>query len=123
MENTIYPDQNKQTLVVYFSIKVANQMSLGLTFNISEVASSFTPKHLGLLLDKRLSFNDHIQSKTNKGWKMLVVIKKLSSDLPRDASLRIHKSFVTSIMDYGDTIHDKPCNKPYKIKLEVVMQI
>lgn len=38
---------------------------------------------------------------------MLGVIKKLSSNLPHDALLRIHKSFVTPIMDYGNIIYEK----------------
>ena len=54
------PDQNKQALEVYFSSKVGNQKSLDLTFNKSEVASSFSTKHLVLLADKRLNFNNHI---------------------------------------------------------------
>ena len=54
---------------------------------------------------------------------MLGVIKKLSSNLPRNALLRIHKSFITPIMDYGDIIYEKPCNESFKIKLTVVISI
>lgn len=48
----------------------------------------------GLLLAKRLSFNEHVQSKMNKCCKMTGVVKRLSVSLPRDTLLRIYKSFI-----------------------------
>ena len=64
------PDPNKQAQEVYFSKKNKNN-SLPLTFNNAKVATCYTHEHLGLLLDKRLSFNEHIQSKINKCYKMI----------------------------------------------------
>ena len=50
----------------------------------------YAPKnHLGLLLGKRVIFNEHIPSKMIKYYKTLNVIKKSSSDLPRDPLLKI----------------------------------
>ena len=43
--------------------KSNNKNSLPVTFNNAKVVTCSTHKHLGLLLDKRLSFNEHIQSK------------------------------------------------------------
>ena len=40
-------------------------------------------KNLGLLLDKRVNFNEHIQRKVNKCYRIIGVIKRLSSDPPR----------------------------------------
>ena len=88
------PDRNKQAQELYFSKKAGNQKSLDLTFNKSNVASSPSVKHLGMLLDSRLNFNEHVQSKTNKCYKIIGLIKKLSIHLPREALLRIYKSFV-----------------------------
>ena len=59
-------DRNKQAQELYFSKKAGNQKLLDLTFNKSNVASSSSVKHLGMLLDSRLNFNEHVQSKTNK---------------------------------------------------------
>ena len=53
-------DRNKQVQELYFSKKVGNQKSLDLTFNKNNVVSSPFVKHLGMLLDSRLNFNDHI---------------------------------------------------------------
>ena len=100
------PDRYKQVQELYFSKKPGNQKSLDLTFNKSNVASS-PVKHLGMLLDSHLNFNEHVQSKTNKCYKII----GLSIQLPREALLRICKSFVRPNLDYGDIIFDKPNNE------------
>ena len=112
------PDPNKQAQEVYFSKKSINENSLLVTFDNAKVLTCFTHKHLGLLLDKRLSFNKYIQSKMNKCYKMIGVIKRLSVNLPRDALLRIYKSFIRPHLDYGDIIYDKPHNESFKNKIE-----
>ena len=105
------PDRNKQVQELYFSKKAGNQKSLDVTFNKSNVASSPSVKHLGMLLDSRLNFNEHVQSKMNKCYKIIGLIKKFSIHLPREALLRIYKSFVRPNLDYGDIIFDKPNNE------------
>ena len=71
------PDRNKQAQELYFSKKGGNQKSLDLTFNKSNVASSPSVKHLGILLDSCLNFYEHVKSKTNKCYKIIGLIKKL----------------------------------------------
>ena len=105
------PDRNKQAQELYFSKKAGNQKSLDLTFNKSNVASSPSVKHLGMLLDSHLNFNDHVQSKTNKCYKIIGLIKNFSIHLAREALLRIYKSFVRPNLDYGDIIFDKSNNE------------
>ena len=56
----------------------------------------------------------------NKCYKMIGVIKRLSVNLPRDALLRIYKSFIRPHLDYGDIIYDKPNNESFKNKIENV---
>ena len=84
------PDRNKQAQELYFSKKAGNQKSLDVTFNRSNVASSPSVKHLGMLLDSRLNFNEHVQSKTNKCYKIIGLTKKFSLHLPREALLKIY---------------------------------
>ena len=112
------PDPNKQAQEVYFSKKSNHENSLPVTFNNAKVVTCSTHNDLGLLLDKQLSFNEHIQSKMNKCYKMIGVIKRLFVNLPRDALLRINKSFITPHLDYGDIIYDKPNNRSFKNKIE-----
>ena len=76
------PDQNKQAQKLYFSKKAGNKKLLDLNFNKSNVASSPSVKQLDMLLDSRLNFNEHVQSKTNKCYKIIGLIKKLSIHIP-----------------------------------------
>ena len=92
--------------------------TLPVTFNNAKVVTCSTHKHLGLLLDKRLSFNEHIQSKMNNCYKMIGVIKRLSVNLPRNALLSIYQWFIRPHLDYRDIIYDKPYNESFKSKLE-----
>ena len=112
------PDQNTQAQDLSFSKKAGNQKSLDLTFNKSNVASSPYVKHSGMLLDSRLNFNEHVQSKTNTCYKIIGLIKKLSIHLPREAILWIYKSFVGPNLDYRDIIFDKPTNESFKSRIE-----
>ena len=70
------------------------------------------------LLDECLNFNEFIQRNINKCYTIIGIIKKLSSDLPRDALLRIFKSIFRPIMDYGDIIYDKPNNRSFRNKIK-----
>ena len=73
-----------------------------------------------MLLDSRLNFNEYVQIKTSKCYK-IGLIKKLSIHLPREALLRIYKSFVRSNLDYGDIIFDKLNNESFKSRIESVL--
>ena len=54
----------------------------------------------------------------NKYYKTIGVIKRLSVNLPRDALLRIYKSFTRPHLDYGDIICDKHVMSLFKNKIE-----
>ena len=77
-------------------------------------------KYLGLIFDDRLNFNEHLESKKNKCYKLIGFLKSLSNKLRRDALFRIYKSFVRSHLDYGDIVHDKPNNESFTSRLERV---
>ena len=70
------------------------------------------------MLHSRSNLNEHVQSKTNKCFKITGLIKKLSTHLPRQALLRIYKSFFRPNLDYGDIIFDK-LNNDSKLELKV----
>ena len=101
-----------------FRKKTSNENPLPVSVNNAKVVTCSTHKHLGLLLDKRLSLNEHIQSKMNRCYKMIGVIKRLSVNVSRYVLLRIYKSFIRPHLDYGDIICDKPHNESFKNKIE-----
>ena len=75
------PDRNKQAQELYFYKKADNQKSQDLPFKKNNVASCPSVKHLGMLFDSRLNFNEHVQSKTNKCYTIIGLIKKSSMPL------------------------------------------
>ena len=69
-----------------------------------------TQKHLGLKLDEKLNFREHLRGKftiVNKGIWML---KKLNNYLPRHSLVTLYKTFIRSHLDYADIIYYKPNN-------------
>ena len=59
-------------------------------------------------------------NKTNKCYKIIGLVKKLSIHLPREALLRIYNSFVRPNLDYGVIIFDKPNNESFKSRIESI---
>ena len=103
------------------SKKAESNNSLPLTFNkTAEVRTCQSQKHLGLILDEQLNFTEHINSKISKYDRLIGIIKKLSINFPRNALLRIYRSFIRPSFDYADIIYDKPNNVSFKNKIENV---
>ena len=112
------PDPSKQTQEVYFRKKANNVSSVPVTFNNTNVVTCSSQKHLRLVLDQHLNFNNHIQSKMTKCYKMISIIKRLSVNIPCDVVFRICKSFIRPHLDYIDINYDKPNNESFKNKIE-----
>ena len=114
------PDPNKQGQEVSFSRKTKKINHPCLTFNKSTVKQSTSQKHLGLILDAILSFEEHlirVQSKTNK---TIGLLRKLQNTLPRQAMITIYKAFVRPHLDYGDLLYDQVYNALLHQKLEKI---
>ena len=88
------PDPNKQATEVIFSHKTKPINHPQLYFNGAPVVSLPTQKHLGLFLDKKLSFDHHLNEKVSKAYKGISLIKRLYRYLPRKSLLCIYKSFI-----------------------------
>ena len=57
------PDPVKQAIEVCFSQKLDKVVYPPLKFNNSDVQSANSQKHLGLVLDSKLDFNEHVNNK------------------------------------------------------------
>ena len=71
------PDPNKQTIEVRFSSKRNKENYPLLQFNSTDVQIADRQKHLGLILDSKLDFNEHIESKITKCNKIIGIMKKI----------------------------------------------
>ena len=102
------PDRTKQAQEIIFSRKKNATTHPPLFFNNSEIKLSSNQKHLGLTLDSKLSFNEHINDKIHQANKGVGLLRKLETVLPRNSLLTIYKSFLRLLLDYANVIYDQP---------------
>ena len=112
------PDISKQAHEVLFSRKRSIVSHPPLTFNNIPVALTNSQKHLGMQLDSKLNFEEHLSKVESKVNKTIGIIRKLQNVLSRQALITIYKSFVRPHLDYGDIIYDKAFNESFHAKLE-----
>jgi len=80
------------------------------TYNILEnsqikpLARTDQIKDLGILLDERLSFRDHINDKINKAFLMLGIIKRNFKHLTVQSFTMLYNNMVRSHLDYCSSV-------------------
>ena len=82
------------------------------------VQKSANQKHLGLILDEKLTFNDHITSKLTTVNNLISTLKKLYHYIPRNSLVAFCKSFIRPDLDYADAIFDKSNNATFSNWIE-----
>ena len=100
------PDVTKQAQEVTFSRKKNISNHPAVFFNNLPINRKSTQKHLGLLLDEKLNFSEHINEKLKKVTKSINLLRKLNLTLPCSCLLIIYKSFIRPHLDYGDIVYD-----------------
>ena len=110
---TFNRDPNKQAQEVIFSCKIRKTSHPPLTFNNNSVKQVQFQKHLGVYLDSRLDFREHLQNMFNKINKTISLLRKLQNNLPRAPLTTIYKSFIRPHLDYGDILYDQTFNNTF----------
>ena len=119
-EMLINSDANKPAQEVLFSRKKETQNDPNASLINIQVERVSHRKHLGIIIDEKLNFKEHINStilKVNRG---LAVLKKLRYSLPWKSLIRICKALLRPLLDYGDITYDQPHNESVCEKLESV---
>ena len=114
------PVPSKQAQEVIFSRKLKNVSHPPLVFNIVNVSSCKSPKYLGILLDARLTFEEHYKTILSNTNRTIGLLGKLQSLLPRATLKTIYKAFVRPHLDYGDVLYDQAFNASFHEKLESI---
>ena len=114
------PDPTKQAQEVIFSRKTKKEYHPPLAFNNNNVSETNSQKHLGVVLDNCLSFEDHLKMILNKVNKSIGLLHKLQNILPSSALLTIYKSFVRPHLNHGDIIIDQAYSVSFHQKLELL---
>ena len=113
-------DANKPAQEVLFSRKKKTQNHPNISLNNIQVERASQQKHLGLLLDEKLNFKEHVDSTISKLDRGIAVLKKLRYSLPRKSLITIYKALLRPLLDYGDIIYDQPHNESVCEKLDSV---
>ena len=112
------PDPSKQAQEVVFSCKIQRTCHPSIYFNNKSVKQVPSQKHLQLILDCKLNFQEHLQNILNEVNKTIGLLRKLQNILPREPLLTIYKSFVRPHL--GDVIYDQHYNNSFHQKLESI---
>ena len=103
------PDLNKQAVEVIFSHKTGQQNILKIYFNNVELKRVPEQKHLGLILDLKLSFVSHINEKIS-------IAHQGISEVPCTLFVKtldqIYKMYVRPHLDFCDLIYNIPVVPP-----------
>ena len=75
-----------------------------LFFNENVVPQTTIQKHLGMLLNRKLNFSEHLEAIFQKTNKTMGLLQKLQTLLPRAPLITIYKSFIRPHLDYRDMI-------------------
>ena len=114
------PGSTRQADEVIFSRKAKELYHPPLVFNNTSVSQSSSEKHVGVMLDSKLIFDEHLEVVSLKISKILGLLRKLYNLLPRSALITIYKAFVRSYLHYGDILYDQAYNISFHHKLESI---
>lgn len=77
-------------------------------------------KHVGLILDTRLNFEEHLKTVFTKVTKTIGPIPQLRDSLARPSLLAFYKCFVRTHFDYGNTMYDNSYKNSFQNKTESI---
>ena len=113
-------DLTKQVGEVIFIRKTKKLLHPCLAFNNIPLQNSISQKHLGLTLDVKLNFVEHIKNITKKISKTMGLLGRFQPILPRSYLLTTYKTFIRSQLDFAGVIYDQACNSSFYERLESI---
>ncbi len=119
------PDPQKQAVELLLSKKRQATDHPVILFNNIPVKKVNEHKHLGIILDSKLSFSAHIKAAISKARRGIGLLKYLSKYLPRHTLNELYKVYVRPHLDYGDVIYHIPakfCEFSQNITLPSLME-
>ena len=78
-----------------------------LFFNQNVVPQTSLQKRLGMYLDSKSNFGEHLKTNFQKTNKTKGLLRKLHTLLPRAPLTTIYNSFIRPHLDYSDMIYDQ----------------
>ena len=115
------PDLTKKAQKLIFFGKVQTTNHPPLFFSENAVPQTTLQKHIGMFLDSKLNFSEHLKTIFQKTNKTIGLLRKLQTLLPRAPLITIYKLFIRPHLDYGDMIYDQTFNMSFQKKLETIL--
>ena len=109
------PYPQKQAVEMLFSRKHIAIDHTEIRFNNIPVMKVSEHKHLGVILDSKLSFSAHINAAISKARRGIGGLRLLSRYLPSSSLCEIYKLHIRLHLDYGDVLYHIP-TKVYKFR-------
>ena len=82
-------------------------------FNDNPVKEVDDTKHLGMILDSKLNFDEHMKDKLAKARRSLGVMKQMKKWIDKNALENPYKLYTRPHVEYGDLVFDNAdLNKP-----------
>ena len=81
-----------------------------IAFNNANVSHRKSQKHLGIILDSKLAFEEHYKTVLSKTNRTIGLLRKHQNLMPREALLTIYKAFVRRHLDYNDFLFGQAFN-------------
>ena len=100
-------ESTKQAYEVIFSCKAKEIYHPPLVFNNTSFSQSSYQKQLGVILDSKLIFDEHLKIVSLEISKTLGILQRLHNLPARSALIAIYKAFVRPYLNYGDIIYDQ----------------
>ena len=104
----------------YILQKIKKAAHPPLLFNNNNVSQVNSQKHLGVILDVKVTFEKHLKNVFNITNKMIGLLRKPSNLLPRQALVTIYKAFVRPHLDYGDVLYHQAFNNSFHAKMKSI---
>ena len=117
---TFNPDRSRKAHEIILSKKLKKATHPPLLVNNNNVSQVNSQKHLGVILDVKLTFQEHLKNVFNKTNKTIGLLRKLSNLLPRQALVSIYEAFVRPHLDYGDVVYDQAFNNSFRAKMKSI---
>ena len=96
------PGPSKQAQEFISSIKLQKTNHNQVYFNHNSLKQVPSQKHLGMYLDTKSNFQEHLNKVLSKVNKTIGLLRKLQAFLPLQSLVTVYKAFIRPHLDYGD---------------------
>lgn len=104
VENEFSYGSQQTDLESSFSRKLNKPNQSPLNFNDTVVIQRRSQKHLVMISETKLDFQEHLKYKVSRTSKKTGLLRKLNKKLTRNLVLTIYKSFIRAHLDSGGII-------------------